>query len=98
LALGDTIKAHGHLYILCSDPTPNGSVVAFNLTEKDFDTDQTCVVHVNDHSYVRKESVVAYKYGGLFSSERIRKLRLLELKNYGPVTDDLLLRIQEGGD
>jgi hypothetical protein len=98
LALGDTIKALGHLYVLCSDPTPDGSFVGFNLTEKDFDTDQTCMVHVGDYPYVRKESVVAYKYGGLFSSERIRKLRLLELKNYGPVTDDLLLRIQEGGD
>jgi len=96
LALGDTIRAAGHLFVLCSDPEPDGSVVGFNLTENDFDTDPTCPVHIGEHPYVRKESVIAYNFGDLFPPKRIERLRLLESQNYGPVSQELLVRIQHG--
>jgi hypothetical protein len=92
---GDTIKSH-HLLIICTDPLPDGNVVAFNLTSRDWDSDQTCVVKVGEHPYLVRDSVIAYKYGELLTPRHIARLQLLAPKEYGPVSPELLLRIQEG--
>jgi len=92
---GDTIKSH-HLLIICSGPLPDGSVVAFNLTSRDWDSDQTCVVKVGEHPYVVRDSVIAYRYGELLTPRHIARLQLLAPKEYGPISPQLLLRIQEG--
>jgi hypothetical protein len=92
---GDTIFSI-HLWVICSEPQLDGSVVAFNLTSKDWDSDLTCVVQPNEHSYVRHESVIAYQYGELFTPQRIERLKKLAPKEYGPVSPELLHRIQEG--
>jgi hypothetical protein len=92
---GETIKSH-HLLILCSDPLADGRVVSFNLTTKDWDSELTCVVQVGEHPYVIRESVIAYRFGELLEPNQIERLRILAPQDYGPVSQKLLLRIQQG--
>jgi hypothetical protein len=93
---GETIFSI-HLWVICSDPQPHdGSVVAFNLTSKDWDSDTNCIIQVGEHSFVRHDSVIAYEHGNLFTPDHIRRLKLLAPKEYGAVSPELLLRIQRG--
>jgi hypothetical protein len=92
---GDTIFSI-HLWIICSEPQADGSVVAFNLTSKDWDSDLACVIQLGEHSYVRHESVVAYEHGELFTPQHIERLKKLAPKEYESVSQKLLRRIQEG--
>jgi hypothetical protein len=92
---GETIKSH-HLLIICSDSLPDGSVVAFNFTSQRWDSDQTCVIKVGEHPYLVRDSVIAYKFGRSLTPRQIAQLQLLAPKEYGPVSPELLLRIQEG--
>lgn len=92
---GDTIFSI-HLWVICSEPQSNGAVVAFNLTTKNWDSDLTCVVQPEDHDYVRHPSVVAYEHGELFTPTHIKRLQKLAPQTYGPVSSELLHRIQEG--
>ncbi len=71
-------------------------MVAFNLTSRDWDSDQTCVIRVGEHPYVVRDSVIAYRFGELLTPHHIARLQLLAPKEHGPVSPQLLLRIQEG--
>jgi len=71
-------------------------VVAFNFTEKDWDSDATCIVQPGEHEYIRKESVIAYAHGQLLTPQHIAGLKVLQGVEYPPVKPELLLRIQEG--
>jgi hypothetical protein len=93
---GDTIRASGHLYVICTNPEPDGSVVGFNFTDADGEPDKTCPVHIGDHPYITKESVVAYREGDQFLPRRVENLLKLQPISHGPVSAALLLRIQEG--
>jgi hypothetical protein len=95
LKAGDTIKSD-HLLIICSDPLADGSVVAFNLTSKDWDSDLTCVVKPGEHPYVKHDSVIAYHWGEFLTPRHIERLLLFAPVQYGPVSPELLRRIQEG--
>jgi len=74
----------------------NGSVVSFNLTTKDWDSELTCVVGVGEHPYVTRESVIAYRFGEVLTDYHLTRLQMLAPKEYGPVSPELLLRIQQG--
>jgi hypothetical protein len=90
------IFAFGHYHVICSDPDHLGNTVAFNFTDKNFENDQTCIVHVGDHPTVTKESVIAYRYGLRVTPAHIERLTRLGATGYNPVSPDLLLRIQKG--
>ena len=92
----DTIKSD-HLYIIASDPLPNGDVLVFNLTTSDWDSDKTCEVKVGDHPYVEHDSVVAYQYAETRTPRAIARLKMLASPvAYEPVSEKLFVRILEG--
>ena len=68
----------------------------FNLTTKDWDSDLSCIVKSGEHPYVVRESVIAYKFAELLTPQHFTRLQTLAPKDYGPVTPELLRRIQQG--
>jgi len=95
LKASDTIKSD-HLFVICTDELPDGNFLAFNLTSRDWDSDQTCVIQPSEHRYVSRPSVVAYKFGELLTPTHIDRLQMLAPQDYGPVSPNLLQRIQQG--
>jgi hypothetical protein len=96
LKLRDAFFTDDHIHVICSEPTKNGSVVVFNFTSREFGKDTTSVVGPDEYPLLSNESVIAYKYGALFSSKRMARLELLGAQRQPPISDDLLLRIQKG--
>jgi hypothetical protein len=85
-----------HLWIVISKEGPGGFVVA-NLTSRVPGCDETCVVKVGEHPWVRHDSVIAYARAQLLSRQAIDVLK--KLGCYAPkepVSAQLLLRIQRG--
>ena len=56
-----------HLWIVCSPPQPDYSVLMFNLTTRDNALDETCIVRVGEHPFVTHDSVVDYDRGRLLT-------------------------------
>ena len=98
--LGDTFLLRGlddHLIIIISEPAvdPNRIVTA-NFTSWRADKDQSCVVKIGEHPFIKKRSCVEYRrdvitlsrYDSLMSSRR--------LTSRDPVGKPLLGRILQG--
>jgi hypothetical protein len=51
-------------------------------------------VRPGEHPYVRRESVIAYKFGELLPPRYIERLKSLAPRDHRPVTPELLRRIQ----
>ena len=68
IALGDAFWAQNpnsnnppHLYFVISDPCRNaGHIILVNMTERRAGSDESCLLHLGDHSCVKKESVIQY--------------------------------------
>lgn len=94
MKLGDAFFT-AHLWIVCSEPTPQGEVVIFNLTTRKSNSDLNCVVLPSEHPFVKQESVIAYERGQLMDSQQWASVQKLG-KMYPPVSKELLLKIQQG--
>ena len=94
--LGD--GADDHLWMIISDPCPKtGKQVLVNLTGWQRVFDQTCIVEIGEHPYVRKRSLIYYPKPRLYPPTYIDKLNnagLLKIRE--PLSPDLLKRIQRG--
>ena len=66
LRRGDTVlmpkysDATPHLWILLTEPDGNGDVVIVNVTSLKNHPDQTTILKIGDHSYIKHDSVVLY--------------------------------------
>jgi hypothetical protein len=96
LKLADTIHSSGHLYIVCSNPTPQEEVALFNFTTKRTMSDLNCVVQPGEHPFVTVETVVEYGSGRLFTQKQWDAAIALWAVQYPAVSDELLWRIQQG--
>ena len=98
MKLGDTFFA-GHLWIVCSNQTADGSVVIFNVTSLRSDSDRNCIVQPGDHPAVSHDSVIAYEYGRILTKAeqgRLEGSSLFAGMRREPATPELLTRIQKG--
>jgi len=96
--LGDTFMA-GHLHIVCSEPTADGSVVVFNTTTPKRDSDRNCVVQPGDHPSVHHESVISYEHGRIWSRDQQAEFEnsaLYPAARRAKASPELLRKIQEG--
>ena len=101
--LGDTFLLvnagiNNHLFIIISDPSadPNRIVTA-NFTSWGPDTDQSCVVEVGEHRFVKRRSCVYYGESRLITlAQYDRFLAASLLAPHDPVTGALLDRILRG--
>ncbi|HWO20623.1 MAG TPA: hypothetical protein VNO30_17760 [Kofleriaceae bacterium] len=62
MKLGDSFHISGHLWIVVSIPATDGSVAMVNLTSHRQPCDETCVLDVGDHPFVRHKTIVAYAF------------------------------------
>lgn len=89
----------GHLWVVCSLPTADGSVVVLNFTSwKPGVADENCVISPEDHSFVRNKTVIAYEKGRVLdrAAQAFVLSRPVECPRKSPVSDELLNRIQTG--
>jgi len=85
-----------HLHIVIS-PVINGKVLLVNVTSKKFDSDDTCVLSVGDHNFIRHDSVIVYADAIAADISLMEKAILDQtFKPQPPVSDAVLKRIQEG--
>ena len=63
---GDTLhianpgSTQKHLYVALTDPDSGGRLVIANVTSQGHGKDQSCVLNVGDHPFIKRESVINY--------------------------------------
>ncbi len=105
LNTGDTLRVKepglsydAHLWIVLSKPELDSThILIANLTSWRADKDQTCVLDLGDHPYIKKKTCVNYADSKIVSQENIAKLFEADLvEKDTPVEIPLLQRIREG--
>ena len=98
--LGDTFfgaLAGGirHLWVVISSPTSAGEVAIVNLTTRKPPCDDSCIIAVGEHPFVKQESIAAYRRATMAMLSDLRaavEQRLVD--PHTPVSAELLTRIQ----
>lgn len=102
MKLGDTFKlernGEGHLWVVISQPTGDGSIVMVNLTTMRTGSDLSCVLAPGDHPFVQHATVIAYQFAKLVPPEA---QRMMEQQKQlciprEPMPPAVLQRIREG--
>ena len=102
MRLGDTFLnlnpgSPEHLWIVITDPEVLPFMVIVNLTSYRFGCDDTCRVVAGEHSFVSRDSVVAFERAQLLTPQQ---LQFIEgnghCRMHEPVTAELIGRIQQG--
>lgn len=101
--LGDTFRLanrdiDSHLFIIISDPAldPDRFVTA-NFTSWRADKDQSCIVEIGEHRFIKVRSCVDYRRDRLITLAQYQRfLSSSQLSPHDPVSEDLLLRILDG--
>jgi hypothetical protein len=86
-----------HLWVVSSLPTPDDSILAFNVTDRATWHDHACIIYPDEHPFIVKESVIAYLRGSLLPKHgEFLEKSLRYQPRQPPVSEELLKRIQEG--
>lgn len=103
MKLGDTFKSE-HLWIVCSLPAADSSVVAVGFTTwRPRCDDENCVIEPGEHPFVKHKTVIAYEKARLLSiaqQQQVEKLcpagppasaALLDKIQLGALKSDLMV-------
>ena len=78
MKLGDTFKlernGEGHLWVVISEPTPDGSVIMVSLTTFRPTADSTCLLSPGDHPFVVHATTISYQHARLVPLETQRTM------------------------
>lgn len=103
LAKGDSLflknpgTGVGHLYFILTEPNKDNRVLLVNITTHRFGKDETCILNVGDHPFIRHKSVVEYSEAIEPKLTQIEKLLETGYSNTpASASDDLLERMQDG--
>jgi hypothetical protein len=102
LNLGDTFINRNtgspeHLWVVCSPPRANGAVLMFNLTSLADALDDTCIIGVGEHPFVRHDSAIEYERGRLFTPYAFQVLQAQSAMDVDhPASLALVRKIQLG--
>ena len=101
--LGDTflladVGINNHLFILISDPALDPArIVTANFTSWRADKDQSCIVEVGEHRFIKRRSCVYYGEDRLITLPAYeRLLASAHLVRHDPLTAALLARVLSG--
>jgi hypothetical protein len=98
--IGETyLLTGGHLWVVCTPPDNDGSIVCLNMTSwKPGVDDESCVIIPADHSWVKQRTVIAYERGKILSKadQDIVDGMPAQCPRKTPVSAALLRRIQDG--
>jgi hypothetical protein len=85
-----------HLHIVIS-PVIDGKVLLVNLTSKKYDSDDTCILCVGDHEFIKHDSVISYVDAIAADVSLMEKAILSQtFKPQSPISDTVLKKIQDG--
>ena len=89
-----------HLHIIISNPSQhNNKIVTVNFTSWRADKDQSCVVEVGEHGFIKVRSCVDYRRDFLIKlTDYEHCLDSGDLIPHDPVSKDLLKRILHGAE
>ena len=95
----DTPPNDMHFYIVIAHFTQTKYLLV-NITTRREKSESTCIINPGPGipSFIKRESIVTYKYARVFDSENIIRL-ISQGRCYqkGSISDELLERIQRGG-
>lgn len=105
MEIGDTFllrdpRIDEHLWIVISEPQQDSErVVIVSLTSHREDKDQSCVLDVGDHPWIRHKTCVSYRDTKCVAESQLDSLvqrSLLEPRE--AATDDLLAKLFDGAE
>ncbi len=88
-----------HMWIVLTAPDGNSNIVIVNVTSLKNHPDQTTILKVGDHTYIKHDSVVLYADARIVSATHIidgLNLKTPLFRQLDPCSDDLLKRICNG--
>ena len=86
-----------HLWIVISNPSPDGQLVIVSVTTKEPYKDSTCELHAGDHPKIKHDSLIDFKRARLLSLDDFKRLAEKKaLRIAAPVSKKLLKRIHDG--
>ena len=93
--LSDVVSEH--LWIVLTDPDEAGQVAMANITTRRLDSDDSCLLDVSDHPFVRWESAIAYEKARVAPANALEQFIIKGmLQSRQPCSTDLLERVQNG--
>jgi len=99
---GDTFTlvdvADHHLWVIISDPVIDDQNVLFvNFTSWDSYEDQTVILDVWDHPFIKHRTCVAYSRARVSADVALQRLATANrLALHDPASDDLLKKLRDG--
>jgi hypothetical protein len=103
LNAGETFHAQApgstrpHLYVAVTAANAEGNFVIANVTSQSESKDQSCIMNVGDHPFIRKESVINYAAARVTNEHAVSAAARRGIIRYDvPVTPAALARIQTG--
>ena len=88
---GDSYYILDHLWIVVSHPAADGSVAMVNFTTHRPPCDETCVVNVGEHPFIKHKTIVAYGFARMVPARAHADVK--KQPSGAPVGQKLLERI-----
>jgi hypothetical protein len=103
LNAGETFHAQApgstrpHLYVAVTSADANGDFVIANITSQAESKDQSCILHVGDHPFISKESVVNYAEARIANERAVSAAARRGVIRYdAAITPSALAKVQAG--
>jgi hypothetical protein len=99
LSPGDTFHSDldGHLWVVLTEPDPEGRIVCVNFTTRHPRSDATTVCHPDEHRFFRHETVVAYRYAQRYTTRTVAEyLKGGTFTAKEPCSPALLKKVRDG--
>lgn len=97
MKLGDAFIWREHLWCVISIPNADGIVVLVNFTSHEPGCDESCVIEVGEHPFVKQKTVIDYNLAQVFTPAHQRDF-LRNAQTFAGLSDDLIDKIQAGTD
>jgi CMP-2-keto-3-deoxyoctulosonic acid synthetase len=95
--MGHPGSTQKHLYVALTDPDSSGRLAIANVTSQGQDKDQSCVLSVGDHPFIKWESVMNYADAFMTNEALLRTaLRSGLAEPDAAVTPQVLAKIRKG--
>ncbi|WP_415199523.1 hypothetical protein [Silvibacterium sp.] len=93
----DLKHATSHLWVITTNPNPDGYVLVVSLTSLKGSKDQTVILNPADHPFIKWATCVAYAFSDLMTVEKLSELiECGNAKQHHPMSADRTQLILDG--
>jgi len=86
-----------HLWLVITSPGADRQLAIVNVTTKRLGSDETCVLQIGDHPFIRHDSVVLYEKAQTADADDLEGAMVeLHLEARTPLPPAVLARVQSG--